>query len=864
MSRVVGVGSLSFLVLIVCFVLASAEEPSRSPGSLSTAGAVEGFRLYVDTDGLTAVPFEDLASHGLPAAGLDTPKFLLSHRGSPIPFWIEGPDESHFGPGDRLLFLAERLRAEHTDRHAYDHRNTYELRMDGLSAPTPTMAHHTAPHEPKPPTRGRSLLGFRSLRHLEQDELIRDLPNSTTQGPPPAYWRQLSHLDTRPFEVTFSMPEAAAWTTPVEIAVRLRGLSDIGRDARRPAPDELPLPGHRLDVYVNGRAVGFGEWNRQDPHLVEIAPVPADVLKPGDNTLSMWVPRRYPKPGGEPLFDLVLLDWIRLKLPANLRLGEQERFEVVRSAEGGEPASEVRFFTSEENLELFTPGGSRLVPLRTEPSPGGGSVTHVFGAPSGDVIHAVPRGTAHRVADIEPIHAPRLRGKPRQADYLIITHPRLKQAIEPLASFHREAGLSVEVVDVRDVYREFHHGVVHPAAIRDFIAHTRNHWLPPAPRFVLLVGDADRDGRGLPGDDPTTGRHLIPTGSSRSFGHTAASDNGFVAVEGDDVLPDLAIGRFPVAEPAEVKGIVHKILRYAQAPLGPWRARVLWASSLEAKSVRGSQTLAQELDLRGFAADHVQPAPAQNAELDTQQKADANRQLRRRLRDALGQGPLLAHFIGHGARHLWMTGYPQWGRQLEMFHSDDIEILEPRDHLPVVLSMTCASGPFDSSEDDSMAERFLHLPDRGAVAVIAASWRNAPSLGHSRVLLEELTHLDSTVGEALQRAKVRIGQHRFVETYNLFGDPAMKLQLPKGALTIEAFDDGTQVRVAVPYPGFNGQVLVQWIDGNGEVLASRTTSMTETSLVVSPHRPLAASLAGIRAYAWDTTSGRDAFGTWIF
>ncbi len=44
-------------------------------------------------------------------------------------------------------------------------------------------------------------------------------------------------------------------------------------------------------------------------------------------------------------------------------------------------------------------------------------------------------------------------------------------------------------------------------------------------------------------------RNLVPTFSYRTSQGHAASDNGLVSVDGDDIYPDLAVGRIPVVEP---------------------------------------------------------------------------------------------------------------------------------------------------------------------------------------------------------------------------------------------------------------------------------------------------------------------------
>jgi hypothetical protein len=389
-----------------------------------------------------------------------------------------------------------------------------------------------------------------------------------------------------------------------------------------------------------------------------------------------------------------------------------------------------------------------------------------------------------------------LRDPERQADYLMISHPRLIDAVAPLADFHRRRGLEVALIDVEEIYDEFNYGIVDPAAIRDFIAFAHRQWRPPAPRFVLLVGDASWDIRNADPDDDRYAdwtyrpgevrrfvkndsipyaretslphRNLIPTWAYDSSQGHAASDNYFVAVEGDDHLPDLAIGRFPVTEPEEVAGIVGKLLRYAEeASAGPWQRRVLWITNQEVGYQRRSDRIAAELEKRGFESLKVYPSPAE---------AD-NKRHQAALRQAFDDGQLLVHFYGHGGRYIWRTGPPDYEKNHDLFTLDDLDRLAPSDDLPVVLSMSCYSAPFDHPTADSIGEKFLRLPDRGALAVFAASWRNSPSIAFSRRLLDELTQ-PGTVGEAILRAKRAIKHRTMVEMYNLLGDPATELALP--------------------------------------------------------------------------------------
>ena len=82
-----------------------------------------------------------------------------------------------------------------------------------------------------------------------------------------------------------------------------------------------------------------------------------------------------------------------------------------------------------------------------------------------------------------------LRADASGEDYVIVAHPRLLQAIQPLAQYHREHGHTVAVLNVDDIYDQFNDGIIHPVAIRNLIEWGMRHWANK-PRYLRLVGDA--------------------------------------------------------------------------------------------------------------------------------------------------------------------------------------------------------------------------------------------------------------------------------------------------------------------------------------------------------------------------------------
>ena len=351
-----------------------------------------------------------------------------------------------------------------------------------------------------------------------------------------------------------------------------------------------------------------------------------------------------------------------------------------------------------------------------------------------------------------------------QRDYFIIAHGSLVEAATPLADFHTRRGLNTEIVDVQDIYDEFNFGIEHPRAIRDFLIQARSNRLAPAPGHVLLIGDANWYSRRYEDSDEVQNveKDLIPTWILRTRDGPAASDHPFVQLSGNSIAPDMAIGRFPASNPSDVAVMVEKTIAYmTRPPEGPWRSRVLLVSD------RGQNLSARNTQLTQRAEAGRLVAHELLSKVDEDAESHQNR-----LRAAIDEGALVLHFFGHGGRFMWQTAPSRNGRSDNLFDMEDIDRLATNSRLPIILSMSCNTGPFDHPDADSLAEKFVRLEGRGAIAVLAASARNSPSLLFTNALLDGIIH-EPTLGEAIMLAK-RIRQHPdSALLYNLFGDPAL-------------------------------------------------------------------------------------------
>ena len=327
-------------------------------------------------------------------------------------------------------------------------------------------------------------------------------------------------------------------------------------------------------------------------------------------------------------------------------------------------------------------------------------------------------------------------------------------------------------------------------------------------------------------------RNLVPTWVIETDEGLAASDNAFVTVDGDDWYPDLAIGRLPVVQPAEVTAIIEKIMTYSElAEVGPWRRNMLWIAAGSGPELY-TDYKATELQKAGFNGSTIYPTHDPSASAEDRAGM---------LLEAFDQGQALVHFFGHGGRYIWRTGVPDYRENKDLFTLDDLDRLAPNTKLPLVLSMTCYSAPFDHPTADSIGEKMLRLPDRGAIAVLAASWRNTPYGIFSNRLMDELTTPGTTIGEGIMRAKQRTGQQIMVETYNLLGDPALELAVPGRRLALTAAHSSNGVTVSGEIEGVtltDSRIIVDWLDSAGDVM---TDTGTGTGI-----RAICAGLHGFR------------------
>jgi len=558
------------------------------------------------------------------------------------------------------------------------------------------------------------------------------------------YWRCLERpasaacATTADFTLPLDTPLSAG--LPATLTVWLHGYTN-------PAGD----PNHRVGVSVNGASVGEVTWSGRTPQVAQFS-VPAATLLAGNNTVRLTLPGI-----AGVAIEGTWVDALALRYPLAATAAPSIHFtgaaEPRQYTVGGLPANALVFDVTAPDAPVRLPAGFPLVDDRPGP--------RAYFATRPDAVRALTEWSPLATLD-----------EPAGADYLALAPASLLPALAPLLALHEARGLTTFAASTEALYDLYGDGRMDPAALRAFVAHAYAAWTP-RPRYLLLVGDGTWD----PLDHLKTGSPtLLPPYLAYAdpwLGEIPA-DNRFVAVDGDDLLPDLAVGRLPVNSPAELSAVIDKLIAYTSAPLpGDWNTRHLFVADdadpagnfpAEAESVTALAPITHTVTRLYCADDPINSTACANLP-----------DVRAALLQGWNQGALVVNWVGHSAFQQWEHG--------RLFHTDDLPLLARAARYPLVLSMSCFTGHFTHPDPNmtSMDEALLRLPQAGAVATLGNA---GLGLGSSQTPLHQAFYASAlgaspaSPGVAASVAKVAVaggvGKH-LVDSFHFFGDPALPL-----------------------------------------------------------------------------------------
>jgi hypothetical protein len=338
------------------------------------------------------------------------------------------------------------------------------------------------------------------------------------------------------------------------------------------------------------------------------------------------------------------------------------------------------------------------------------------------------------------------------ADFLIVAHRDLLESVKPLAELRRSQGMTVDVIDVEDLYDEFSFGMHTPQATRDFISYALDNW-KLKPRYLLLVGDATYDPRNYLGQGAND---MVPTKLLWATDMKTASDDWMADINGDGV-PELGVGRLPVRTVSEADTLVGKIVNYVPGQSG--QGALLVADH------------ASDNDFEGASNAVGQQLPAGMQVQFVNRGTQDNNTVRSQIIGGLNNGPQVVNYFGHGSVGLW-TG-------AGLLTNADAANLANGNRLPLFTMMTCLNGYFQDVSGDSLAEALLKAQNGGAVAVWASSGQTnmAGQLQVAQPLYQLLFGSQpQTLGDAVRGAKTATTDQDVRRSWVFFGDPTQRIR----------------------------------------------------------------------------------------
>jgi hypothetical protein len=154
-----------------------------------------------------------------------------------------------------------------------------------------------------------------------------------------------------------------------------------------------------------------------------------------------------------------------------------------------------------------------------------------------------------------------------EAQWLVVTAPAFRDALQPLCAQRKEQGLRVVVVSTSDILDVKQICAGDATRLRDHVHKLCRDFKGPS--YVLLVGAIES------GQLREPEKFVVPA-LRGAVGRMKdqPSDNGYGCL-GEDMLPTVAVGRFPARSVAEAEGMVKKTLAYEKADSpGDWRRRL--------------------------------------------------------------------------------------------------------------------------------------------------------------------------------------------------------------------------------------------------------------------------------------------------
>lgn len=308
-------------------------------------------------------------------------------------------------------------------------------------------------------------------------------------------------------------------------------------------------PDHALQVLLNGVAAGLASWKGGEKMVQLSFNLPSGLLREGANEIQLVTPELY-------------------GVASQIAFVYSISISYSQILDGSKPVAAINDGTGSKIFEVanLESPNAWVVDARYEDRPvllssetrvqGDGKFALRFSAAGGGSgkFFVVPIGQ-----EIQPLAVALRQLRPltdvRGSGYLAVGPSQFIAGVQPLLLARAKQGLRGTALDQERIFDAYGFGRYGPNAIQAAVRALR-------PQYVLLLGRTTYDYLNYSGAnvDPLCPAFLVPT----TLWSQTTSDAKF----GDlgRGIPEVAVGRLPVNDAAELAGAVTRILNYSGAP----------------------------------------------------------------------------------------------------------------------------------------------------------------------------------------------------------------------------------------------------------------------------------------------------------
>ncbi len=734
-------------------------------------------RISLSKTGWYVLTYSDLADSGIAVKDVDPQTFRLWNHDQEIMLYISGENDHSFDNNDQIIFFGEKApppASADYQNNFYTDENVYWLSW-GNSWGVRYISESGYPNLPE--NQVLQPQSYRHREHIEEDHYFSRLGSMHTHD----RWDTFDHFFMEPpvnagtsEYYTFNLPTPYQTTTSrFSVTIELQGITD-GK--------------HILEAYINQNKVASASWSQQNTYRIESTDNPTltnNILKNGANTLMLTLDGS----GNDNEYDQVYLNWLEIEYDRQYRADNNL---IIFSRDSELPITtqfEIAGFENDD-IFVFKDGISRIqdfIILWDNNTKSNKIIFQDYSESRTDLYHAFTSDRLMTVESIRPVEPISDITSIAGTEYIVIAPDSFSMTLEPLVEHHNGLFFNID-----DIYRQYSSGTLSPYAIRDFLTDAYR-WWNPKPQAVLIgmqAGIFSWTGGYNPGDE------YIPAMKIQTYKWGAgSSDFWYTLVDGDDLIPEFSIGRYPAKDKTELETMVSKTIQILEGTPSNWQNQLLMIAGYEETFKDQSESMLFNIIDKGFMPRRLYINKYSEGGI----YFGSTDTLLRHFSD----GMTYINFLGHG-------GGAVWGDR-SLLTIDDLDFLSNPGKTPFVTSMTCFTG--DVSNPDALGRKLMHHENGGV-----AAWFGSAGVGwiiNDYLLLQPIQNLmfnqpDLSIGEIINQAKINYYSTNSaypdiaitqLYQFNLSGDPALVLPWPDLSETVANPSDpepGESIEVTFP------------------------------------------------------------------